>query len=120
MNTEQERAEFEVWAASKWPGVSFAPDQNNCGIVVPERYKHPKLQAAWEAYQAGRAALQSQDREDAERYRWLRRPDTGPAKLDSLHNWVNDDCHPPHRELKHGKELDKAIDHARCIEGEGK
>lgn len=60
MNGEQLREEFEGWAANRWQGANFSPDQNNCGIVVPERYKHPKLQAAWEAYQAGRAALQSQ------------------------------------------------------------
>lgn len=65
MNTERERADFEAWAADKWPGADFSPDQNNCGIVVFERYKHPKLQAAWEAYQAGRSALQSQAREGA-------------------------------------------------------
>jgi len=62
------------------------------------------------------AVLQSPEiqalRKDAERYQYLRRPDTGPAKLDSLHNWVNDDCNPPYRELKCGDDLDAAIDAA--------
>lgn len=58
MSGDQLREEFETWASNKWPGANFSPDQNNCGIVVPERYKHPKLQVAWEAYQAGRDAQQ--------------------------------------------------------------
>lgn len=62
------------------------------------------------------AVLQSPEvqalRKDAERYRFMRHPDTGPAKLDSLHNWVNDDCNPPYRELKYGDDLDAAIDTA--------
>lgn len=62
------------------------------------------------------AVLQSDEvralRKNAERYQYLRHPDTGPAKLDSLHNWVNDDCNPPYRELMYGDDLDAAIDAA--------
>lgn len=50
MNTEQERANFEAWLRVK-----------PCGAAHD---------FAWEAWRA-RAALQSQDREDAERWRTL-------------------------------------------------
>lgn len=63
--TDNQRAAFEACASKKWPGASFAPDQNNCGIVVTERYKHPKLQTAWEAYQAAFESPQVQDLKDA-------------------------------------------------------
>lgn len=59
MNIEQHRAAFEAWASEKWMGVSFSPDQNNCGLVVAGRYKHTKLQVAWEAYQAAQQACLS-------------------------------------------------------------
>ena len=166
--TDSQRADFEAWMRKEHPDY---PLEFSHGV-----YYHSPQQRMFEAYQAGRAALQSrlrtepsewlkqhealmhrvskaamvvgyggtingaaaetalenvekalldharalqsQDRVDAERYRWLRRSDTGPAKLDSLHNWVNDDFHPPYRELKHGKDLDAAIDYARRIEGE--
>ena len=49
-------------------------------------------------------------REDAERYRWLRSIDTPPSKIWEL---VSDDCNPPYPVLKHGIELDAAIDAAR-------
>lgn len=49
-----ERAAFEVWASPL--GWKLSPDQNNCGIVVAERYGHPGVQRCWEAWQA-RAAL---------------------------------------------------------------
>lgn len=57
MNTEQERAEFEAWATSQWLVLQRT--------VHGEDYQDLRTQVAWEAYQAGRAALQSQDREDA-------------------------------------------------------
>lgn len=75
-------------------------------------------QATIRAYGAAcaRTALQSAQvqalRLDAERYRWLRSANVGPARLVSLHHTVNDDCNPPYWELKHGGELDSAIDAA--------
>ena len=57
---DKQLAAFEAWASEKWLGVSFSPDQNNCGLVVAERYKHTKLQAAWEAYQAALASPEVQ------------------------------------------------------------
>ncbi|WP_408588509.1 hypothetical protein [Pseudomonas aeruginosa] len=49
------REEFEAWASAC--GFTLSPDQNNCGIIVPERYGHPSVQRCWEAWQASRAAL---------------------------------------------------------------
>ena len=48
-------------------------------------------------------------REDAERYRWLRSPNTGPATIWEL---VSDECNPPYMTLKYGANLDTAIDAA--------
>lgn len=49
------RAQFEAWAAGR--GWKLSPDQNNCGIVVSERYGHSGVQRCWEAWQAALAAL---------------------------------------------------------------
>jgi|GEM_PF-4191596 len=134
MNIEQERADFEAFARPR----NYDLDAVMLLSKPPKflRYANPATQDAFEAYQAGRAALQSQDREDAERYRWLR---------DTLHGAkagggveVNDalqvyETPEPGEEVRvywyqdtpvgfyqeHGTTLDEAIDHARRIEGEG-
>lgn len=63
MNTEQERAAFEAWANGRC----------ELHLVNPAgKYSSAITQFAWEAYQAGQAALEAA-REDAERYRLLRR-----------------------------------------------
>jgi len=49
---------------------------------------------------------------DAERYRWLRSNQVSERQLSDLHQRVNDDCNPPYLELKHGEDLDAAIDRA--------
>lgn len=49
---------------------------------------------------------------DAARYRWLRDRNTGQDKIASA-RIVVDDGHPPCWELKHGDDLDRAIDAAR-------
>lgn len=48
----------------------------------------------------------------AARYRWLRDRNTGQDKIASARIMV-DDGHPPCWELKHGEDLDRAIDAAR-------
>jgi len=48
-------------------------------------------------------------RADAERYRWLRDIDTGPAQIWEL---ISDDAQPPYMTLKSGNILDAAIDAA--------
>lgn len=59
MSTEQLRAEFEAWAQDKTELYKMARGEYSSRIT----------RFALEAYQAGRAALQSQDLEDAERFR---------------------------------------------------
>lgn len=99
MNTEQLRAEFETWAAS-------------IGFCVTGKYAETiDVMCAESAFIAGyKAAIQSQDREDAERYRWLR-DEEGLVVLPY-------DDHGLGPEFPYGSDLDKAIDHARRVEGE--
>ena len=85
------RAEFEAWLRVK-----------PCGAAHD---------FAWEAWKA-RAALQSQDLEDAERYRWLRDPCSG---AEHVIFYSRGDYG---KGLMSGVMLDEAIDHARRIEGE--
>lgn len=63
------------------------------------------------------AVLQSQDREDAERYRWLRRhwfTMTSSYQGDRVHFAINQ----PRYSNATERDVDAAIDHARRIEGE--
>lgn len=90
-DTEQLRAEFEAW----WESTPVL--------------KENKRTIAEKAYQAGRAALQSQDREDV----------LIEVMLEACSEWsqyVEVDSAP--RTLREHVQL--AIDHARRIEGEAK
>ncbi|WP_459061821.1 hypothetical protein [Stenotrophomonas sp. PSU-St15] len=60
---QDERARFEAWCEQH--NYSRSPAQNNCGITVPERYGHPKVQLAWEAWQAALSAQPSPGGQDA-------------------------------------------------------
>lgn len=51
---------------------------------------------------------------DAARYRWLRDRNTGMGAL-KLAEVIRDDYQPPYWDLKHGPELDVAIDAAMKI-----
>ncbi len=57
LGDQAERARFEEWCEQH--NYSRSPAQNNCGITVPERYGHPKVQLAWEAWQAALSAQPS-------------------------------------------------------------
>ncbi|HCA6716236.1 TPA: hypothetical protein MXV28_002239 [Pseudomonas aeruginosa] len=63
-----ERAAFEVWASPL--GWKLSPDQNNCGIVVAERYGHPGVQRCWEAWQARAALAQPSPTTDSRPAEW--------------------------------------------------
>lgn len=63
LGDQAERARFEVWCEQH--NYSRSPAQNNCGITVPERYGHPKVQLAWEAWQAALSAQPSPGGQDA-------------------------------------------------------
>lgn len=156
MNTEQERADFEAWANGRC----------ELHLVNPAgRYSSATTQFAWEAYQAGRAALQSQateafpcriveadfetgtvtlkmhgkytvsggqkylcdapmqsqDRQDAERYRWLRRggnDDIGVVRGFDVIEYGSSSVASTYEDRLCGDRLDAAIDHARRVEGE--
>lgn len=102
MNTEQERAAFEAWRI--------------------QHYNYDDLDAfevsfAFEAFKAGRAALQSQDRKDAERIDWLE----SVGSVDIVRTRDNKtEVYAPHNDLIYSVagSLRAAIDHARRIEEE--
>lgn len=126
MNTEQERADFEAWAQDKTELYKMSNGEYSSRIT----------RFAFEAYQAGRGAPQSQDREDAERYRYL------ITKLQQVYDgdYFETDlmslyCHMPSQfkgdrvvraEITWRDKTDEpiglsaAIDHAHRIEGEAK
>ena len=118
MNIEQLRAAFEACFSKlpfEWELSRYGEDS-----AWPGDYQKYEHQCAWEGWLA-RAALQSQDREDAERYRWLRDGgnddigvvrgfdciDSGSTTVVGTYEWALD-----------GEQLDAAIDHARRVEGE--
>ena len=51
---EKMREEFEAWCASH--GYTLRPAETNCGIAVDGQYGNQRVQIAWEAWQASRAA----------------------------------------------------------------
>lgn len=57
MNTEQERADFEAWAIKE--RIAYRDEKHGVCFYNGQRNSY------WIGYQAGRAALQSQDRGDA-------------------------------------------------------
>jgi hypothetical protein len=104
MNIEQLRAEFEAWANGRC----------ELHLVNPAgRYSSATTQFAWEAYQAGRAALQSQDRGAVieEGFRW--RSINPPYKI---WNYVWDRA-PDSWELREA-EIQNVVVYARRVEGE--
>ena len=110
MNIEQERADFEA----------FASKHGLCVTEDGDLYRSHVVAWMWKAWQA-RAALQSQDREDAERYRWLRdggNDDIGVVMGFDCIDYGSTSVVPTYREGLDGEHLDAAIDHARRIEGE--
>lgn len=124
MNTEQLRAEFEAWHKREmWDGgyESGHDEFYTDAYRFNERrvYENMHTQIAWRGYQAGRAALQTQDREDAERYRALRAgilrsDDDMPTRMAEYAETHFVDMGNPTT-----AEIDAAIDHARRVEGGG-
>ena len=52
---EKMREEFEAWCASH--GYTLRPAETNCGIAIEGQYGNQRVQIAWEAWKASRAAL---------------------------------------------------------------
>lgn len=108
--TEQLRAEFEAWAAS-------------IGFCVTGKYAETvDVLCAESAFKAGyKAALQSQDQKDAERYRWLRaggNDDIGVVRGFDGIDYGSTSVAYTYEEGLDGEKLDEAIDHARRVEGD--
>lgn len=49
------REEFEAWCSSH--GYTLRPAETNCGIIIDGQYGNQRVQIAWDAWQASRAAL---------------------------------------------------------------
>lgn len=112
-DTEQERADFEAWYQH------HHGDRDVYALDESGEYVDKQVQGAFNVWQA-RAALQSQDREDAERYRRLRKGDIddvavvrGLGAMDYGASAVI----ATYSEEIDGDDLDSAIDHDRSIEG---
>ncbi len=108
MNNEQQRAAFEAWYGEYLQKVSA--DSGG--------YQWPATRRAWDAWKAGRAALQSQDREDAERWRAMKERSVVTFMNDSgrkLMIATVEIC-----EFPKPLTMDGFIDQARRIEGEEK
>lgn len=102
MNTEQERADFEGWLYLSQTKYD------------PSTMSEQELGLAKWAYQAGRAALQSQDHEDSARLEWIERNARRDPDMGGNHTWWPTSFNKTIR----GPSLREAIDHARRIEGE--
>lgn len=121
MNIEQERAEFEAWVKSLPRGRRY------CLITYEHEgrryYDDTYTSIAFEAFIAGRAALQSQDRED-ESCKWHNYPETDNVwDTDCGQSFEIYDGTPTENGMGFccycGKPIREAIDHARRVEGEG-
>lgn len=97
LKTDEEKAAFFLSGRGYETGVISQAIQNDVAMAYHRCAEYKKELEA----------LQSQDREDVLRYRWIRQ-------------MIFDDriIVEPDRML-HGEALDKAIDHARRIEGKG-
>lgn len=113
-DTEQLRAEFEAWTDNHY----YLSELNN--IYLDDDYVDPEMQAAWEGYQAGRAALQSQEQEE-EHCTWHNDPETDNSWDTSCRQLFEIyDGTPTDNGMRFccycGKPIRQAIDHARRIE----
>ena len=103
LKTDEEKAAFFLSGRGYETGVISQAIQNDVAMAYHR----------CDEYKKELEALQSQDREDAERYRWIR----------SKENECNVEI--PTKDAAgyllpgYGEELDEAIDHARRIEGDG-
>jgi len=111
MNIEKEREAFEHWVSEF--GLNISTED---GL-----YRSHVVGWMWNAWQAGRAALQTQDREDAERYRRLRIGDIDDIAvvrgLGTMDYGMSAVIGTYSEEID-GDDLDAAIDNARRIEDE--
>lgn len=107
MNTEQERAEFEARAIKE--RIAYRDEKLGVCFYNGERNSY------WIGYQAGQAALQSQDREYAERLDWIEANHGCDITEFADGTWEVDVPDGPYGV---GKGMREAIDHARRVEGD--
>lgn len=130
MNTKQERADLlpcpfcgstNIEIQISTPDREGVPTNlmcSDCGASGPWEYEqvnsHARADAAWNT----RAALQSQDREDAERLEWLVEA-MGRLDMDEGHRgWFILERDTSRYVVEDCKTFREAIDRARHIEGE--
>lgn len=113
MNIEQERADFEAWYLENNDVPHEAIKRKGAG------YAWIGTDEAWEIWQAAQAALQSQEREDAERIQFM------ADEACTFNTWKQEDGSWKYRlEWDHGTEWqtewfstpEEAIDHAHRVE----
>lgn len=109
MNTEQERAEFESWCETRTLGT---------GRDHEGYYISLETALSWEAYQAGRAALQSQDSEEVMEMA-LCESRRLVLRIGQAYRFVPMKGCKTCEEMKAEHDDAYAIDHARRIEGDG-
>jgi len=116
MNTEQLRADFEAWYEQEY-SEPIPSEFTSQGF-----YPDVRVQLLFRCYQAGRAALQSQDREDATRIDWMARQDLDDLCFSIIRDAPHDGeyCVDAGRGPVFGGTFREAIDRARRIEGEGR
>lgn len=116
MNTEQEREAFKKHYEALFD-LTETPD-----AWGNPRFAHESVEAIWYGWR-DRAALQSQDREDALRYRFIRSivSASNPFGRGSWQFHYDRLPKPLDNPMKGvvAQNFDEAIDHARRVEGEG-
>lgn len=106
MNIEQERQDFEAWYRRQY--IDSTPLIWAENVQAYRDFDHNQL---FGAYQAGRAALQSQDREDAQE--WLKQHETLMHRVSKAAIAVGYSNKGEAKLMQAEKAL---IDHARRIE----
>ncbi|MFU6634755.1 hypothetical protein ACM786_26770 [Pseudomonas aeruginosa] len=107
-----ERAAFEVWASPL--GWKLSPDQNNCGIVVAERYGHPGVQRCWEAWQA-RAALAQPSPAQAEKAEVERTDVVAVVRAQGFGRVCEADANALYQHCSDGETLMTVAQHERIV-----
>lgn len=117
-DTEQERADFEALEKTRF---GYGKDTLVRYPTDEDEYYMPLTQARWEGYQAGRAALQSQDRKDA--IAELLEATDDLIETQARETWTSKYKFSLTERMNASTRYQKArsaIDHACRVEGEGK
>lgn len=126
MRTDPEHIAYEAWIDQHplaYPGIEY--DAFGAGYraaLASGQYTVADVtEAHAKGYELGLRQVTSQDREDAERYRWLRaggNDDIGVVRGFDGIDYGSTSVAYTYEEGLDGEQLDAAIDHARRVEGE--